>query len=436
MRTPRHLLILTCAVLALSGPYVLGATTAPNSSQYVTRKDYNKLAKRLDEVNRKLNRLEKKSANKQETQQNLQYINQELKSIKKIAFMNKPGTTHFTIVGEAEATWQNVKGSPNTFDYGFGPLFLWQINKRLLMEAALEVGSDGVSPDLANLTYTVNDHLAIGAGMFPPRFGKYHNHLDPSWIDKLPDDPLVMNVDANGFSPDTMVGAYATGAFSVGQNSQFTYNAFVTNGPTLNTSGDTAGSLSWDPDNTPDMNNNKTVGGRIAFLPIPAIEIGYSIEAGQATPSGSAISNAHVMLNDVDFSFKKDIHPLDGTVDFRAEWIWEHVGRVSYPAQYDSNGNLVFPGATFANNSNGGYAQLAYRPTDVSNKILKNCEVAFRYDRLRNMQYAAVREERYTVGMDYWLNPSTVIKGAYEWYTNTHGAPKQDGVLLQYAVGF
>lgn len=430
MRTPRRLLITACTLLALGGPCVLGATNQSDSSKYVTRKEYDKLAQRLDAVTRRLNRLQKKTASKKDTQQNLEFINQELQSIKKITLAQKPGTTHFTVVGDASLVYQNKAGSNNSFDFGFSPLFLWQLNKRLLVEAGMDIGvndaGDGFNYDLgtANISYLINDHLTLGAGLFPTPFGIFHNHLDPAWIYKLPDAPLPWQ--DGGIAPDRTLGLFLNGAFSAGKDSMFTYDFYAGNGPTLNTSSADAGTLNFS--NFADTNSAKTVGGRVSFLPIPAIEVGYSFNVGRVNPSGSGVNNTTALLQGFDVTFKKDIPQISGTIDFRAEWLWSHVGNATYPDA----------GLTYANNSSGGYVQLAYRPTDLNNKILKSLELVGRYDTLQqpSQQPGFVKENRYTLGLNYWLNPSTVIESAYEWYTDTHGAAKQDGVVISYGIGF
>ena len=73
----------------------------------------------------------------------------------------------------------------------------------------------------------------------------------------------------------------------------------------------------------------------------------------------------------------------------------------------------------------------------MEGKILKNLEFIFRYDRL-NVSKAAPSggyEQRYTCGVDYWLNPSTVIKVAYEVDDKQRGR-NSDAFFIQGAMGF
>jgi len=45
-------------------------------------------------------------------------------------------------------------------------------------------------------------------------------------------------------------------------------------------------------------------------------------------------------------------------------------------------------------------------------------------------------EQRWTLGLNYWLTPSAVIKAAYEFDDKNGGARDQDAFMMQVAVGF
>jgi hypothetical protein len=60
-----------------------------------------------------------------------------------------------------------------------------------------------------------------------------------------------------------------------------------------------------------------------------------------------------------------------------------------------------------------------------------------RYDRLNQLHTTVgFDEERWSVGLDYWLTPSTVIKAAYEIDNKNGGARDQNALMLQVATGF
>ena len=45
-------------------------------------------------------------------------------------------------------------------------------------------------------------------------------------------------------------------------------------------------------------------------------------------------------------------------------------------------------------------------------------------------------EHRYTVGLNYWLTPSSLVKAAYEFDRQNGTGQNGEAFLLQYAIGF
>jgi mono/diheme cytochrome c family protein len=347
------------------------------------------------------------------------------------------GGNAFVFAGDAGVDYIARKGAPNTFQAGFSPLLLWEINDRLFFEAGLDfsLGNDPngdnahttAEMSLANLSYIVNDYITAGGGLFVVPFGIYHSRLDPRWINKLPDDPLPYG--DSGIAPNTAVGLFASGGAALGPT-KWNYAVYVTNGGTLNTTDPaSAGSVSYD--NYTDPNGNKAVGGRIGFLPHPGVEIGYSIQGGQVNPNG--FQDVTALLQAIDVTYKKELQALQGMVEFRAEWIYSHVSR----ATYDPTGSLGFGPTNFDNNRQGGYAQISFRPTLLNDNFISNFEPVFRYDWLDTPSAApgGGNDERFTIGLDYWLTPKTVLKSAYQFDHSSSG-PSHDAVLFQFSTGF
>ena len=104
---------------------------------------------------------------------------------------------------------------------------------------------------------------------------------------------------------------------------------------------------------------------------------------------------------------------------------------------YDADSSLGFGPLDFSNNRDGGYAQLSYRPTHSGRDWLSSTEFLARYDRLNNPSglSALSDQQRYTLGLDYWLGSSTVLKLAYE-FDQEQGIQDNNAVLLQLATGF
>jgi hypothetical protein len=334
----------------------------------------------------------------------------------------RSGTTKFLISGYMDSGFTNRHGENSTFDAAFHPVFLWKLDERISVETDF---------DYAVMNYHIDDLLTLEAGRFLTPLATFHRRQRPSWINKLPDMPLAFD-ETTGLVPRTSVGAMLAGAFDAGPT-QFNWNAYVANGPTLNTFSPTRfGALEFS--GSEDNNNNKTLGGRLGFLPIPDVEIGGSIMGGRVGQHRTPQVNVRALLAAADLSFVRDFDRLKGTVDIKAEWVWSTVD----DAVYQIGGK----GVPFDNNRrNGGYVRLAYRPTKVQQKWVRNLEVALRFDRLDNPEFAALTpkdarsewmdHDRFTAGLDYWLAASTVLKFAYEHDSQNGGA-----VLVQFAVGF
>ena len=346
--------------------------------------------------------------------------------------------TKLLITGDAAAAYVDPEGQSSTFTADFTPMLLWQLDERLFFEGSLELGLTGPEPngegsgsdvelDSAYLTYLFNDYIAGGAGKFTVPFTAYHNRFDPSWINKLPMDPLVYS--DGGIAPDSGVGVFVTGAVLCGRG-LFNYAAFVTNGPALVTDDpDSAGSLNFD--NFVDINNNKALGFRIGWLPFPQLEVGYSFEFSRPNPGG--FETVHSTLHGLDLNYVARPEAIRGQVTARGAWIWSNLSE----ATYDPTGALGFGPLRFDNDRNGGYAEIAYRPTEAAEHILRNLEFVLRYDRL-DIPSAAPGggdQELWTPGIDYWLSPRTVLKLAYG-FSEEDNAQDEDIFTLQVATGF
>lgn len=151
------------------------------------------------------------------------------------------------------------------------------------------------------------------------------------------------------------------------------------------------------------------------------------MQFAKVNPPG--FENVHALTQAVDLSYVRTYPQIKGQIDFRAEWILSNVDKATYIV----DGNP----SRFNNDRNAGYLQLAYRSTQIEGKILKNLEFIARYDRLNVSKSApgGGYEQRYTFGVDYWLNASTVVKLAYEIDDKQRGQ-NSDAFFIQGAMGF
>jgi hypothetical protein len=432
------------AIAALSifgGGIALGEQ--PDSEKYVSRAEHEKLKQELADFKKMMAQQPSRTAAPiqpdQETQEYLQYLETELGVVKNLAMASQQGSTKFLVTGYATAGYTDRVGENSSFSAGFNPIFLWELNDRLLFEGELELelvsteagDETETALEYAHASYLVNDYVTVGAGKFLTPFGIFGERLHPTWINKMPDAPLAFSHD--GLAPGSSVGAYVRGGVPVGKKMKGNYAFYLSNGPKLNIGDDEpeeAGFLHFN--NNQDSDNNKAFGGRVGLLPIPELEVGYSFQYSKVQPDD--FTEVDVVLHAVDVSYVRDSDALGGVIDARFEWVWSNVD----DATYDADGSLGFGPTRFNNSRDGGYVQLAYRPSKSGNKVIKKLEGVVRYDWLNNPDGApdSFDQDRYTCGLNYWLTPSTVLKAAYQMDNKSNGATDADAFLVQAAIGF
>jgi hypothetical protein len=405
------------------------------TTQPVSRQEFEQLKQDNAEMKKQLADVKKQQADQSvNADQDAQDIDKRFNALVNQVGKSVPGLEGLAVVGDANIGFQTQKATHSTFFADLSPLILWQPpDSHFLVESAFDLGIGGadvnsenttVSLELADISYDVCDYLTIGGGLFTVPFGQYHNHFDPPWIDKFPDDPLAFDAIA----PISEVGFFAKGAIPSG-TTRWTYDVYAANGPNLITNDPgAAGQLNFD--DFTDLNNNKAFGGRIGFLPFADMELGYSLQYSQPQPSG--FQKVRAFLQAADFHYKPTIDSLRGQFDLSAEWIWSNLSS----ATYDPTGSLGFGPARFNNYRQGGYVSLGYRPTESPNKIISSLEFLVRYDSLQSAinSPGGEHESRVTFGLDYWVTSYCVVKAAYELDHKNVGLD-QNAFILQVGYG-
>src|SRR5216110_874595 len=449
-----------CAFVALiclfSQSAALAQDTAPSppSSDYVSRAEYDKLKSEHEAMKQELDALKAAiqkmtaggalapapgktiSEGKQvvapaPTEPATEELRQEVETLKTQVKETFPGSTKFLVAGYGTSTFEAKSGEDPFFDATFNAFLLWKLTDRLFFEGEVEFefeeGNTTTNLEIAQASYLLNDYMTIGVGRFlnPTNFFVERQHMN--WVNKLPDKPLAVY---DGLLPESELGGQLRGVIPIGPT-KLEYVAFVANAPGLITAPDDFSELgTLDFDNDANFGGHVAVGGHVGFIPIPQLEIGYGIQRSKVGPRDQAVT---AVLQSADFNYVQDSTLFKGLINFRAQWVWSHVGDFVY----DPDGSQGFGPISFNNNRNGGYAQLSYRPTHIDNDIIKNFEGVFRYDRLNQLHTpVGFDEQRWTLGLNYWLTPSTVIKAAYEFDDKNGGARDQDAFLMQAAVGF
>src|SRR6266487_3788002 len=453
---------ITCAFVVLVCSFSPAATMAqdiaiapsPPSSDYVSRAEYDKLKAEHEAMKQELDALkaaiQKMTAGAEPapapgktisegkqvvapapTEAATEELRQEVETLKTQVKETFPGTTKFLLGGYGTAGFTARSGEDPFFDAAFNAIFLFKMTDRLFVEGELEFEFEDnettINLEIAQASYLLNDYMTIGVGRFlnPTNFFVERQHMN--WVNKLPDKPLAVY---DGLLPESEMGGQLRGVIPIGPT-KLEYAAFVANAPGLITESDDFSEIgTLDFDNDSNFGGHVAVGGHVGFIPIPQIEVGYGIQRSKVGPRDQAVT---AVLQSADFNYVQDSTLLKGLINFRAQWVWSHGGNFVY----DPDGSQGFGPLEFNNNRNGGYVELAYRPTHIDNDYIKNFEGVFRYDRLRQLHTpVGFDEQRWTLGLNYWVTPSAVVKLAYEFDDKNGGARDQDAFMMQAAVGF
>ena len=442
--------IIQAALLTIASPVARAQDTTTDG--YVTRKEYEELKDQLLAMKKELDALKKEKAvaPKQESYESQAVARHDFKAsesrkVKPVADSHKQvalpvaesvgsllGTTKFLLAGWADGMFEARNGQVSTFSASFNPIFLWELTPKLLFDGRLEIEPSGGGTNVnlvnAQISYLLNDYIALGAGEFFSPSNVFVERFEPQWINKLPDRPLAVY---HGLLPNISVGAQVRGGFPIGPT-RADYAFYVSNGPVLNTfDARTAGTLDFN--SYTDNNDNKAVGGRVGFLPIPGVEVGYGFETSKPGFQGTTFSDVQALVQSVDLEITRDSDLLRGRINLFAQYAWSHVDH----AVYDPDGSLGFGPLAFTSKQDGGYAEIAYRPTKVDIDFVRNLEMVFRWDHLSRdpSGLGDPWETRWTLGLNYWLSPSTVLKAAYEW-DQPSGEPNRNALFIQTAMGF
>ena len=426
--------VIQSALLAVASP-VARAQDATTDG-YVTRKEYEELKAQMLAMKKELDAIkkEKGAIPKQESAEGQAIVDMHKEVAPPVVEPEGPmlGTTKFYLAGWAEGMFEARNGSVSTFSASFNPIFLWELSPKLLFESRLEIEPSGSGTNVnlvyAQLTYLLNDYITLGVGEFFSPSNVFVERFEAQWINKLPDRPLAVY---HGILPNISVGAEVRGGFPIGPT-RANYALYVSNGPTLNSFDPrTAGTLDFS--SYTDNNDDKAIGGRVGFLPIPGVEVGYGFETAKPGFQGTMFAHVRSLLQSVDLEVTRDSDLLKGRIDLYAQYAWSKVDH----AVYDPDGSLGFGPLSLTGKRDGGYALVAYRPTKIDIDFIRNFEMIFRWDHLSRAPsgLGAPEEERWTLGLDYWLSPSTVVKAAYEW-DNPRGERNRNALLLQAAMGF
>jgi hypothetical protein len=353
-------------------------------------------------------------------------------TLKELFLPSQTNESPLSIYGVLTAGYTKFQGQPGNFQINeFSPFFLLQLNEHFLLEAELGFSQAGVELSQAQLDVIVNDWLTVVVGHFLVPIGFFNERLHPSWINKLPDFPLMFrqvspaDFKTNGIQ---LRGAHYLGCTPV----KMEYALFVGNGAGLNQQQPNLSQVAnlEGLDTSLELRHNLAFGGRLGlWVPEYGLMAGISgLCNGPYTP----VAGDSFDLWQVDFGYHH------GDWDVRFEYAQMFQEAVSFI------GNNI--------NRRGLYAQVAYRPYEAPHPWLQNIEGVFRYGytSFSGIDLAAldlttfatevdvpVNRHQFTFGLNYYFYPSLILKLAYEINREPKDFKLRDDVFMaQVAWGF
>jgi len=327
----------------------------------------------------------------------------------------------------------------------FAPIFLFKHSDKLMFEAELEFVLESneleVGLEYADVMYVLNKNMTVRAGKFLLPFGTFMERLHPAWINRLPTRPLGFGHD--GIAPASGIGVELRGAFDLGGPS-LNYAIYSTNGPRLKDGSiepEEAGMLMFQ--NYEDNNTSKAFGGRLGLLPFSDSSTELGISAYSTNGAGdkdSVYEDVGAFLYAIDFAFVKQVSPLSGFIDIKAQYNSSNVDTATFIEMHEDGDEEEY---SFDNQSNSFYGQLSYRPTMAESDFMKKLEFVGRYSNFNAPEDSEWEEKstQFAFGLNYWLTWRSLIKISYQT-TETEGGHGGEGIsttnglFLHWAIGF
>ena len=291
----------------------------------------------------------------------------------------------------------------------FNPGFHFQYKDLIIFEAELELefeedGETELALEYSQFDIFLHDYATLVVGKYLSPVGQFQERIHPPWINKLSNAPAGFHHD--GAQPESDVGLQLRGGVPIGERSAFTYVLALGNGPRMSEEGN----VEFEGFGSDD-NKNKAFGGRIAFLPMPYLEVGGSFLKGKVQGiegAGDLLpTSAFAKVWGVDAAFTRD------AFDVRFEYLKNTRNPINSFDEEHGEVEMLEKLSLEA-----WYAQIAYRLPELGNaSFTQNLEPVFRYGEFRvegNHHLEEQAHKRYNIGLNYWMAPSAVARVGLE----------------------
>ena len=326
----------------------------------------------------------------------------------------------------------------NNVQARFIPIFLFQMSEKIHVESELEIsttaeGETEVTLEYLNMHYFLNDNTVITAGKFLLPFGQFGANIHPSWINKGASNPGIYGGHGGngslggvtGIMNDT--GVNIANTWSLGDAGRIFTDFYVVGGPRQEEGH--GGGVDMDVKKG-DNNDSFAYGGRVAYAFLPEWEIGVSYYSGDYSNDGDLGYDAY----NIDFNWIGSYASVRGEI----------VGSTA-ATEYEAEINGVEEDFVKDMDKNGWYIQGTWQARQLGKAWLNPVEFVVRYSDIESDFDGSVLEEfeedfgrmgsRMYYGVNYWLEPSAVLKFGAE-STSLDDGDSDDRIFLQLAFGF
>ncbi|MEO9484759.1 MAG: porin [Ekhidna sp.] len=307
--------------------------------------------------------------------------------------------------------FSGTNGGNSSFDNHYFNVFISsQLTDKIFIEGQLEYEHGGQDIDVryAYADYKVSEAFVVRSGKFLVPAGQFNEYLYPEYLNKTVSRAYVNREIAPSAWGE--VGVQIRGRFDSGGSATPFYSVYVVNG--LNgDSGAGIRSLRGNARDSKGGNENKAFGG--AF----GVDIGKDITVAANYYSGKYSSDNELNLAIMGASFYMDKEKFS---------IWSEVHLAKQEAYNDATD--VTQGISDLDKS-GFYIQGGYMITEKLEPIV-------RYDAIKLDGAPDADRSRITLGANYYLAKTAVVKVNYELVSDDGADPDDNLFGVQLSIGF
>jgi len=401
-------------MLAAAIAFALPPVALADASYDALKKQVEVLQKQLEAVQQSLQHYEQRSASKAEVEALKHDVAQAAADSSE--WKNADSVVH--LAGYGDMSYSDRQGNNTNGSFSavrFNPIFHYQYKDLVMLEAELEIEAEnngGTSTNLEYMTvdFFANDYATLVAGKFLSPIGQFRQNLHPSWINKLPTAPSGFGHDQA--APVSETGLQARGGFPIASQPMYiNYAIFAGNGPVLEIVGGEIEAVGAEG-RTSNDDDRLVWGGRVGFLPVPALEVGLSAATGEIAGDAEPSARRDYDVYGADMAYQWR------NLGLRSEYVKQKVG---------STASSVAPQSA---QWEAWYAQAAYRflPT--------KWELVARYSDYDSF-VDADDQKQWAFGANYLFAPNAQAKVAYNFNDNSTGSvADKNSLQLQLSYGF